>query len=90
MSQLLKKQDIRHAVDALKMDITDSRIADARQRAQTIKDEIDRNLTRINGVAVQITGSTAEGADVDGFLTLTATVAGNTRHSAKTRSCRPL
>jgi hypothetical protein len=57
------KQDIRRAVDALKMDITDSRIADARQRAQTIKDEIDRNLTRINGVAVQIAGSTADGAN---------------------------
>jgi hypothetical protein len=57
------KQDIRHAVDALKMDIADSRIADARQRAQTIKDEIDRNLTRINGVAVQIAGSTADGAN---------------------------
>jgi hypothetical protein len=56
------KQDIRQAVDALKLDITDSRIADARQRAQTIKDEIDRNLTRINGVAIRIAGSSGDGA----------------------------
>jgi hypothetical protein len=56
------KDDIRGAVDMLKMDISDSRIADARQRALTIKDEINRNLTRINGVAVKITGSASEGA----------------------------
>jgi hypothetical protein len=57
------KQDIRQAVDYLKVDVTDGRIADARQRALTIKDEIDRNLTRINGVAVQIAGSAADGAN---------------------------
>jgi hypothetical protein len=56
------KQDIRQAVDHLKMNISDSKIAEARQRAMTIKDEIDRNLTRINGVAVQITGSSTDGA----------------------------
>ena len=56
------KDDIRGAVDHLKVDISNSRIAEAQQRALAIKDEIDRNLTRIHGVAVQITGSASDGA----------------------------
>ena len=57
------KQDIQHAVDVLKMDVADSRIAEARQHALTIKGQIDRNLTRINGVALQMAGSAADGAN---------------------------
>jgi hypothetical protein len=57
------KEDIRRAVDALKVDISDSKIKKARRRALTIKDEIVSNLTRINGVATRITGSTADGAN---------------------------
>src|SRR5471030_2105494 len=56
------KRDIRQAVDGLKTDITDSQIVAARRRAEIIKNEIDRNLTRINGIAVGITGSTGDGA----------------------------
>lgn len=57
------KSDIRNAVDRLKMEIADSRIADARQRALSLKDEIDRYLTLINGVATKITGSSKDGAN---------------------------
>lgn len=57
------KEDIRRAVDGLKVNIADSKIEEARQRALKIKDEIDRNLTRINGVAICITGSSTDGAN---------------------------
>lgn len=57
------KQDIRRAVDHLKQDIADSRVPEARQRAMDIKEEIERNLARINRVAGRITGSGADGAD---------------------------
>lgn len=57
------KEDIRHAVDHLMMDLSDSKIAGARQRAMAIKDEINRNLMRINGVAVKITGSSSDSAN---------------------------
>jgi len=57
------KQDIRHAVDGLKMEIADNKTDEARRRALTIKDEIDRYLTRINGIALQIGGSAADGAN---------------------------
>jgi hypothetical protein len=57
------KQDIRNAVDNLKIEIADGRISDARRRALSIKDEIAHNLTRINGVALQITGSAKDGAN---------------------------
>lgn len=51
------KWDIRNAVDSLKMDVSGSSIREAKQRARSIKDEIASNFTRINGVAIQITGS---------------------------------
>lgn len=57
------KQDIRDAVDSLKIDVSDSSIREAKQRARSIKAEIASNLTRINGVAIRITGSGADGAN---------------------------
>jgi hypothetical protein len=56
------KNDINSAVDELKMDISDSKISEARNLAATIKKEITKTLTRIRGVSVRITGSSAQGA----------------------------
>jgi hypothetical protein len=55
--------EINNAVDRLKMDISDSKITEARNFAATIKKEITKNLTRIRGVSVRITGSSAQGAN---------------------------
>jgi len=56
------KQDIRRAVDHLKVDIAQSNFGEARNKTLQIKDEIDRNLTRINAVAITIAGSASNGA----------------------------
>lgn len=57
------KEDVRYAVDQLKIDIADSRIGDAQQHALALKNEIAQTLTRISGTAMRITGSTTDGAN---------------------------
>lgn len=56
------KTDIRETVDAIKVDLTKLRVSTAKRRALRIKDEIDQSLTRINGVTLQIAGSSQDGA----------------------------
>lgn len=55
-------RDIRNCADALKIDLSEGRIPDAKDRAKRIKDEIATTLTRINGVALTIAGSSTGGA----------------------------
>lgn len=56
------KYEIRQNVDGLKIMITDGKIGEAREEALRTKDEIDRLLTRVNGVTNRIVGSGTGGA----------------------------
>jgi hypothetical protein len=56
------KRDIRGVVDKLKILLTDEKIAEARDLAINTKAEIEDSLTSLNSVAVQIVGSSANGA----------------------------
>jgi hypothetical protein len=56
------KNEIREAVDMLKIMISDGEIERARTEALQLKREIERYLTRINGIVAQIVGSGARGA----------------------------
>lgn len=55
--------DFRRALDGLKVDLSTGDVGRARAHALAIKDTISVCLTRINGVAVQITGSSGDGAN---------------------------
>jgi len=56
------KYEIRQTVDELKVMISDGKIDRARTEALEVKAEIERYLTKINGVAGRIVGSGAGGA----------------------------
>ena len=56
------KSDIRAVVDELKILLTDGKVVEARNVAINTKAEIEALLTSINGIAVQIVGSSADGA----------------------------